>query len=187
MRHRFTWTAAVDICKSVNGMFDNAVVPESKYKLHKNFPIEEESLEYHLYCPKCKKYLGKVSQPRGAKTCSCGFTFDILEESAFFIIIDFEKQLNQLLLNEEFVKGLNYRFERENNSGDLRDIFDGKMYKKLSAPGKILSHKWNFSYTFNTDGCTPSRSSKTKVWPIYVTINELPKHLRRKYMILVGI
>ncbi|XP_025153981.1 uncharacterized protein LOC112588403 [Harpegnathos saltator] len=61
------------------------------------------------------------------------------------------------------------------------------MYKKLCKRNKPLNNMWNFSYTFNTDGCQAANSSKVSIWPIYATLNELPYKMRSKYMMLLGI
>lgn len=64
---------------------------------------------------------------------------------------------------------------------------DGQIYKKLSMTNNPLSDVYNFSYTFNTDGCQPSKSSKLSIWPIYITINELPSKLQSKHIITTGL
>ncbi|KAK0075472.1 hypothetical protein PV326_011549 [Microctonus aethiopoides] len=43
-----------------------------------------------------------------------------------------------------------------------------------------LSYHYNFSFTFNTDGCTISNSTNCSAWPVYLQINELPPHLHKK-------
>ncbi|KAE8743168.1 hypothetical protein FOCC_FOCC011261 [Frankliniella occidentalis] len=60
------------------------------------------------------------------------------------------------------------------------------MYKSASH---ILSHPYNTSLAWNTDGLSIFNSSNFQIWPFYFTINELPPHLRFKeeYMILGGI
>ncbi|CAG5075356.1 Protein of unknown function [Cotesia congregata] len=54
-------------------------------------------------------------------------------------------------------------------------------------PNNPLSEKYNFTYTFNTDGCQPSRSSKLSIWPIFACINELPSKLQSEHMIMTGL
>ncbi|XP_044597529.1 uncharacterized protein LOC123274104 [Cotesia glomerata] len=57
----------------------------------------------------------------------------------------------------------------------------------MSAPGMFLSNPFNFSFTFNTDGCSISDSSTSSAWPLYVQINELSPHLRKKHTMLARI
>jgi len=68
----------------------------------------------------------------------------------------------------------------------LSDIFDGTVYKNLSSDGGILSSKFNFSYNFFVDGVAYKKSNKS-IWPIYLTINELPYEERSKYLILAAV
>jgi len=69
---------------------------------------------------------------------------------------------------------------------NLEDIYDGELYK---AANDILSHPYNISLSWNTDGLSIYKSSNFQIWPFYFTINELPPHLRFKeeYMILAGL
>ncbi|KAK3928208.1 Phenylalanine--tRNA ligase beta subunit [Frankliniella fusca] len=68
----------------------------------------------------------------------------------------------------------------------MEDIYDGSEYKKHCQPGNILSFSENFSYNFFTDGVPVGNSGKS-IWPIYISINELPENLRSKYIILAGL
>uniref|UniRef100_A0ABD2WMH4 DDE Tnp4 domain-containing protein n=1 Tax=Trichogramma kaykai TaxID=54128 RepID=A0ABD2WMH4_9HYME len=62
-----------------------------------------------------------------------------------------------------------------------------RIYKKYSQKDDYLKNKYNFSYTFNTDGCQAADNSKVSVWPIYILIHELPDFLRKKFTLLVGL
>lgn len=50
-----------------------------------------------------------------------------------------------------------------------------------------IKNWYNLSLTLNTDGCQVANSSNTSAWPIFTQINELPLHLRKKHMLLVGV
>ena len=70
---------------------------------------------------------------------------------------------------------LQRRFSRtEPTSADLQDVLDGKEYKKHR---RSLSVKANVSLTLNTDGTDVFRSSSASMYPIWLTINELPLFL----------
>ncbi len=64
-------------------------------------------------------------------------------------------------------------------------IFDGAMYKSISAPNdpKLA----NISVSWNVDGVPIFKSSPFHIWPLQVTINELPPNLRAKRVILGGL
>ena len=57
----------------------------------------------------------------------------------------------------------------------LCDVYDGKEYRKHSH---FLCHPENISLVMNTDGVAIFKSSKRSLWPIWLTINELPVALR---------
>ena len=57
----------------------------------------------------------------------------------------------------------------------LQDVFDGKGYMKHKA---FLSEKANISLTINTDGTDVFRSSTASMYPVWLTINELPPLVR---------
>ena len=64
--------------------------------------------------------------------------------------------------------------KRQSPSCSLSHISDGKMYQKLSEPGQRLYGNNNLTLTFNTDGVALYKSSRIKIWPIYLAINEIP-------------
>ena len=69
---------------------------------------------------------------------------------------------------------LQSRFGRK-ESPDLRDVLDGKEYKKHE---EFLSEPGNVSLLLNTDGVNLFKSSNISLWPIWLVINELPPHVR---------
>ena len=64
--------------------------------------------------------------------------------------------------------------KRQSSSCSLTDIGDGEMYRKLCEPGLVLYGNNNLTLTFNTDGVALYKSSRTEIWSIYLTINEIP-------------
>ena len=80
---------------------------------------------------------------------------------------------------------LKHRFTRSLSSHS--DIYDGSLYKFFSKVGSFLSFPFNISFLWNTDGIPLFKSSKSSLWPMINTINELPFNDRvRKENILVG-
>ena len=70
-------------------------------------------------------------------------------------------------------KLLQLRFGRV--SSGFEDVMDGKEYQKHS---EFLSEKANLSVTLNTDGTDVFRSSTASLYPVWMTINELPPFVR---------
>ena len=67
------------------------------------------------------------------------------------------------------------------NSACMCDIHDGRIYAEHSNPGGFLNkttNPANLSFMINTDGVALFRSSNKDIWPIFLTINELPPSVR---------
>lgn len=187
LRHNLSIKAVEDIFRAINLIFKNEkTVPQTKYKIRKYFPIQNEDIKKEIYCPGCRSHLGEQVEKKFQITCSCGLEVD--EKSCkVFISLNFASQLKNILENKVTNEQINYRFEREKKEATISDIYDGECYKKLCEPGRPFSQKLNFSYTFNYDGCPYGDSSKITIWPKFATLNELPKHLRAANMILIGV
>ncbi|KAJ1520379.1 hypothetical protein ONE63_003514 [Megalurothrips usitatus] len=84
---------------------------------------------------------------------------------------------------------MSYRFDRQRVERDsMEDIYDGLVYQQHAKPGGgVLHSKYNFSYNFFTDGCPYGKNSSKTIWPIYVSFNELPPHLRGTYICIAGL
>ena len=61
---------------------------------------------------------------------------------------------------------------------NIEDVYDGTLYKDHFQPGGLLARQLNMSFKLNTDGVAVFKSSKFGVWPLFLSINELPPHLR---------
>lgn len=175
----------------INTLFGNNVVPDSKYQLFKILHFNVDIISYHLFCDDCLFYFGekKKSNIEGLVCENCK-NLNTSPNISFFITLDIREQLKMILHDSELQQVLLERFESTENASDedmIENITDGEVYTKLSSANNPLSNKLNFSYTFNTDGCQSSKSSKFTTWPIYAAINELPPKLQKKHMIMSGI
>ena len=54
------------------------------------------------------------------------------------------------------------------------DIYDGVVYRESSDLLSLSSQHFNISFTLNYDGAPKFKSSNTKIWPVQLSINELP-------------
>ena len=76
------------------------------------------------------------------------------------------------------------------SKNNIEDICDGELYKSLSDRGVLSSElPYNVSFTLNTDGVPVFKSSNMSIWPVYLTINELPYNKRKlkSNMLLCGL
>ena len=77
-----------------------------------------------------------------------------------------------------FYEKLKYRFNRNCDSNNLYDIYDGDIYKKHFDSGGQLADFSNISFVLNTDGVPIFKSSNISIWPVFLIINELGPKLR---------
>ena len=83
--------------------------------------------------------------------------------------------LISVFVHSAFCSKLSANFEKSNNA-DMSDITSGKRYRNMTTG---LLSKWNITLSLNTDGVSVFRTSRTvSLWPVYLTINELPPHCR---------
>lgn len=142
----------------------------------------------HLYCHECKGLVGTGQKP--SEECPCKACRPNEKSAAlkYFLQIDLSSQIAELLDIPHIIESLNYRFTRKKKNLDaFEDIYDGEEYRKLCSPRNFLDNPYNYSLTMNTDGCQVANSSNASAWPVYFQINELPPHMRKKYMLLAGI
>ena len=75
----------------------------------------------------------------------------------------------------EFTHLIEYRFRRVKQFGVLSDIYDGEEYGKHS---EFFDSPYNVSFALNFDGAPKFKSSSVQVWPVMLSLNELPPHIR---------
>ena len=109
------------------------------------------------------------------------------DSRSFFIEVPIASQLNSLFNKEGFYDSLSYRFNREIKEGVMSDIYDGNVYRKYFDNDGILASQNNISFQWNTDGVPVFKSSKFSMWPLYLSINELPlsRRFQEENMVLV--
>ncbi|XP_067206760.1 uncharacterized protein [Linepithema humile] len=188
LRYNLSWLAQVDILKMINTMYGYETIPSSKYMYFNHIDRSGDIFKYHIFCPECEKYYGNKNNLTESIDCNCGNVISV-NSSNYFLSIDLESQFKRLLKNTTIVDSLlTYRFNRSKiNDIALEDIYDGAEYRKHFDNGNILSHLYNFSYSFNTDGIPMGKSCGKTIWPIYITINELPPKERSKHILLAGL
>lgn len=189
MRHKLSWDAQVDILKLFNVTFKTDKIPTTKYSYLKKFNVDEVQVTHQIFCHFCQKYLGEKAKLKVPECSNCKIPIDVNSIKNSFITMSVASQLESFLKDEKFVQNiLHYRFQNAKDSSNYyHDIYDGAIYKKWSKDGNLLSNPLNFSYTFFTDGMAFGNTSVKTMWPIYLTINELPYEERSKYLILAAL
>lgn len=99
----------------------------------------------------------------------------------------FLSQLQEMFLRPNFFISLQHRFQRPIIPNIISDIYDGNLYRHWFNNG-FLNNINNISLSWYTDGIPVFKSSHVSIWPVYLTINELPFKDRKKRQntLLVG-
>ncbi|XP_033725860.1 uncharacterized protein LOC117315674 [Pecten maximus] len=141
----------------------------------------------HYYCSSCYSKVEKND-----KVCiSCRKDLTKSGGVAYFVHLKLISQLRALWKTQDFVNDVrNHRFQhiKNNKNGNLKDVYDGQLYKNLFENG-ILQEENNLSFSLNTDGAPLFKSSNVSMWPVYMLINELPiaKRKHRQNSVFYGV
>lgn len=166
----------------------------SKYVMSQLYDPPDEVVKLCFLCEKCcDPLLPPVSKRKFKKChvqCTCGSEYNLTTQSSNYIIaVDLKYQLEILLQDEEIkialLKGIQDVKLRENDSTEIRDVYDGLLYKNLQEKYSDVSHL--VTLNFSTDGAPVCNSGKKSFWPLQVILNELPPKLRFKYPLLAGL
>lgn len=175
LRHNLNMTCIADIIKVIE--LHCPIVhfkANSLYKFKKFCNMgATNGIQKYFYFPKCLRDLEHDNN-----ICpSCP-----QEKSSYFIQLPIIKQLKEMYRRRNFYNKLQQRFQRPDihvNGNSIGDIYDGSLYKKWFHNGFLRSPN-NISFTWYTDGIPVFKSSKVGVWPLYLTINEIPHEERKK-------
>ena len=141
--------------------------------------MNTKSFETKYYCEKCFSIIVEDHCP----SLTCGAPFNqskSLRSGHFFVTLPLKEQLREVLEVHQ-PKPMPKLTE---NSYVIRDIYDGRMYRELEKSSRSKS---TYSINWNTDGIPTHASSNSSVWPLLVTLNELPVDKRRQNVLLGGI
>ncbi|XP_070522164.1 uncharacterized protein [Cardiocondyla obscurior] len=183
LKHNLTGTSIADIITVINLHCPNQDLKKnSLYKFKKYFSWSTEKFTKHYYCSVCTTSL--ITKKSICKTCQTNTRI------SYFIEMPFLKELELMFQRKNFRELLLYRFQREGGLrfSSFRDIYDGSLYQQYVHNG-FLSNPNNISFTWYTDGIPIFKSSHISIWPVYLTINELPyKHrIKKENIVLVGL
>lgn len=189
LRHKLSKIAIADVLDLVNlhSPVENNAVPQSLYRFLNCFDEYDDPVEIQHCCPNCKVLFGN-EVPAQCTSCSCipGDVASQVKSGAVFLKLSIRKQLERQLSDPKFCEALQHKWSRSKTNPDsLDDIYDGAMYK--SIPALNNPDKCNISLSWNVDGVPIFKSSPFHIWPLQITINELPPHLRLKHAILGGL
>ena len=102
--------------------------------------------------------------------------------------VSLEQHLTKLLERDDIWAKF-HQYKNKPNSTSIRDIVEGKVYKKYEESVGFLANEDSLSLLFNTDGIPLYKSSKVNIWPVFLAVNELPPEewFAKKNLILWGL
>lgn len=169
--------AKVDLVKMINSFFDSRVLPDTKYFFNKFFK-PDDAMDFHAMCPTCKIYVKKFNESTKFVHCqSCGIKIELktTDNRNFFVTFDVRTQIRDFIeTNSDYY----LKVVSEPRDGVYRDIYDGKVYKQYVACLPAEDKQSYATMIFNTDGASVFKSSTYSLWPIQLTLNELPFRTR---------
>lgn len=127
LKHNLTWVAVENLLFLLKMVCQSEIIPTSKYLFLKFFKHLYKHI-FHYFCPHCKLYLGILKNINNVLCPVCDLYINLQKTESFVIYIPIADQVKTILDFEE--KNI-MRF-KDGPDGIIRDIFDGKLYKKIA-------------------------------------------------------
>lgn len=194
IQHNQNHTQLLHTVTLINSVFGNSILPHSCYLLDQILNTDC-GINYHFYCPECFYYFGKIDyltvRQVVCETPGCNTTSNIhdLTAASFFVTFDICLQIEYLLKSDSVFSQLKSPVELINGRGPgtFSDIYDGSSYQNFARSTALVIADKIISFIFSTDGSPLFKSSKNSIWPLQLTICELPPLIRMNNIILGGL
>jgi hypothetical protein len=122
------------------------------------------------FCSTCVTTLKKLAFPKQRQCSRCKTRL------AMNYYFDMDDQL-QRILSKNLVKFKQAAdIDLTTKPAVMSDVIDGEIYRNfLKTPeGRSVVNGSGLTFSINTDGCNPSDKSSISLWPVFVSINEIP-------------
>lgn len=166
VRHNLTQSALEDLLSLLNVISGAKIFPTTFSSFAAKFGSNIYGAYRVYFCVDCKYDLG-TTKPDNNHSCTiCG-----KQSHDFFLVIPIEHQLQEMVVKYSNEIEQYSRIIREN---DLADVNNGNIARKFMT-GEARS----LTLSVNTDGAAAFTSTTKKpLYPIFVTLNNLPPTLR---------
>ena len=188
--HHLPHTVTSKLITLINTVFENPILPQSRYMLDKLFNPKDEAVFYFV-CSDCGNHIGKLedfdtSEIAQCKVCKKQYELDKPSCENLFLMINPSTAIKEIIqANEEYYDDVVTQRHHEKNH--LKDIFDGKKYREFTNSLPPEDKNQYATISFNTDGAAPFKSSKYSAWPVYLMVHEIPPQERFSNLITCGI
>lgn len=179
-KHSLTKAATEDVLKLVKLHLPKDVsYPVSMHNLSKAVSIDRSWYSHVFYCVKCSS---ELNSSLVCNKCSVSYTQKELKNNGnFFVIYDLRLQFMSILEDVTVKKSLLKVFYEQKMANLYDGVESGSCYRKLQK------NATDFTCSFNTDGVPVFKSSKFSIWPVLISINELPFSVRKRNVIIAGL
>lgn len=182
IRHTLTDVALDDLIHLIDCHLPHTLYTSTYHFLNK-FP-EVGTTVLHFYCPECHTAL-KFENNLYSRCSDCKKVFNkssLRADGKYFIQIPLREQLKNVLASPLFNK---LKRNDNPNPSTISDVNSGTMYRLLQNRGVIADT--DITLQWNTDGVQMFNSSTRAIWPIQISINELPYRDRKDNILLCGL
>ncbi|XP_064467922.1 uncharacterized protein LOC135378756 [Ornithodoros turicata] len=190
--HGLTWSAAEDLLKLVDSLFGSNAsgLPQSKYLLRKLWaPKCAIIIKNFYYCDICFSLLNENAGRLACEICQTSeYTADVKRKGSFFSIMNLKEQFRHVIAKTKDVLFQNLtalKNHYETGQSSITGVATGGICRTLRE--KELQKWSDLTLTINTDGSPLFKSSNASVWPIQLSINELPLAVRNENCMLAGL
>lgn len=182
VRSRLDYETTTKLFSIINLSLGRHQMPQTKKQMWAYIRRNWLGIKKHAYCSHCHHYFGiRDTLGRMVECPTCG-KVTRRGNLSYFITLNVRNQLVCLLTEPGAWGRLQYPQRRNKANADaIEDILDGEAYRR------IPKGQYDFTYQFNLDPFSTSKSSKTEVCPIFMKVNEYPPNLRQKNVILAAL
>ena len=186
MKHRLTQEAMKDIMKTLSRIIPSPTdFPKTFCQLLSKIPVDNRQSSIHYYCPSCESNLDPNESENYCRACKVKYSDSSLKENGnFYVMFSVRAAVSSILEDSAVASELYQRLTARNNvteSEFIRDIHDGELYKKLQL------EPFDITCSMNTDGVALFKSSKSSLWPILLSVNELSYKTRCNNTFIAGL
>ncbi|KAG0423089.1 hypothetical protein HPB47_001124 [Ixodes persulcatus] len=177
------WSSIEKLLKLQNRLLGTSCLPESKYLFRKFASASPDDITFHFYCPTCETLLEKTTGTRTDRAyrphARC-----VESKGSYFVGLPLEAQLLLVLADEDVRQKLVESLANVSapRSTAKSEVTDGDFYHQQRA--KLGCGPHDLTVSMNADGSPIFKSPHYAIWPVQLTLNELPPCLRWRSVIL---
>ncbi|XP_053211512.1 uncharacterized protein LOC128395136 [Panonychus citri] len=140
----------------------------------------ETNINIYILCEKDHSHGPLIGEPSNLQSYECEQELiqAVLKPGKFFLHLPLRQQI------EKYIHNLpDYFWIEDDQRFDVSNCAEAKRVKEMGN----LSQDKRYTLTLHADEVATGKSSSEKIFPIFITINEIKPEFRKKFFFLVGI